>query len=73
MSDETHIAWCNQEGLVIVTFDTDFIRLHTSGATHAGIAWAPQLKFSLGGLIARLVRLASERSAEEMRDWLEYL
>jgi predicted nuclease of predicted toxin-antitoxin system len=39
-SDEQQLAFARQEGRVIVTYDNDFLKLHTDGIAHAGIAFA---------------------------------
>ena len=41
-SDVEHLEWAESEGRVIFTQDTDFLRLHDAGYSHAGIAYAPQ-------------------------------
>jgi predicted nuclease of predicted toxin-antitoxin system len=72
-SDPVQLAFANQEGRVMVTFDTDFIALHRAGAKHAGIAWCPATKYSIGELIQVLVLLHAVMSSDDMRGHLEYL
>ena len=50
-SDREHLRWANDEGRVIFTQDTDFLRLHAAGHIHAGIAYAPQ-----GASVSRIIR-----------------
>ena len=40
-SDHDHLSWANQHQRVLLTQDTDFLRLHASGCSHAGIVFAP--------------------------------
>lgn len=53
----------------------DFVQLHTqylnSGRSHAGIIVSDQL--GTGVILRRLLKLINDRSAEEMRNWLEFL
>ena len=50
-SDVEHLEWAEGEGRVIFTQDTDFLRLHAAGHSHAGIAYAPQ-----GTPVSRIIR-----------------
>jgi Domain of unknown function (DUF5615) len=72
-SDSENLAWCLASKRVIVTSDADYPRLHASGEPHAGIAFVPRGKFSLGGLIERLTQLSADFTLEEMAGRLEYL
>ena len=42
--DQQHLERAAQEGRVVVTQDTDFLRLHAAGISHRGIVYAPQQK-----------------------------
>src|SRR6266545_6448824 len=72
--DAGHLGWIDpeqldfatQEGRVVVTFDVDFIRHHNGGIQHAGIAWAPKRKYSIGQLISALTLLHAVYSADDM-------
>lgn len=39
-SDQDHLSWAYQHQRVLLTQDTDFLRLHASGLPHAGIVFA---------------------------------
>lgn len=41
-SDVEHLTLAARDGYVIFTQDDDFLRLHASGQTHAGIVYARQ-------------------------------
>ena len=41
-SDETHLARALAESRALFSHDVDFLRLHASGAQHAGIVFARQ-------------------------------
>lgn len=57
----------------MVTFDTDFLVLHQAGAQHAGIAWCPAQKYSVGQLIQALLLVHGILASESMRNHVEYL
>ncbi len=76
--DEEHLDWATMHGRVLYSFNMgDFYHLHTvwlaQGRSHAGIILAPQQHYSVGDQMRRLLRLIVARSAEEMRDHVEFL
>jgi hypothetical protein len=77
-SDSAHLDYATAQGRVLYSFNAgDFYRLHTayltSGKPHAGIIVSPQQKYSIGEQMRRLLRLAATRSAEQMRNSIEFL
>ena len=77
-SDEEQLEFARTEGRVLFSFNvSDFQRIHTQylsqGKTHAGIILAAQQRYSVGERIRRLQKLIAARSAEEMRNRLEFL
>jgi predicted nuclease of predicted toxin-antitoxin system len=72
-SDEQHLAYALVNGRVVVTHDPDFLRLHASGASHAGIAFCHSHRRSLRELIAATVLLSMKESPEAMVNRVEYL
>ncbi len=77
-SDADHLDYATTQGRVLYTCNVaDFYRLHTSyltqGKTHAGIILARQQRYSVGEQMRRLLKLAATRSAEEMKDNVEFL
>ena len=76
-TDEAQLSWANEQGLVLFTHNVgDFCRLHgqflREGRPHAGIVVAEQGP-SVGERLRRLLKLNHTRTAEEMRDRLEFL
>jgi predicted nuclease of predicted toxin-antitoxin system len=71
--DPDQLAFATAAGRVVVTFDPDYIALHTSGASHAGIAWAPSEKYTIGQLISTLLLVHGVYTADDMLNRLEYL
>lgn len=55
----------------------DFYGLHTTflmqGRSHAGIILVQQQHYSMGEQMRRLLKLVATKSAEEMRDQVEFL
>jgi hypothetical protein len=67
LSDPDHLAFAAVEERVIVTFDTDFLALHQVGVPHAGIAWCPEQKHSIGDLIKALLLVHGVLDRDSMR------
>ena len=73
LPDEEQLAFATGEGRVIVTSDTDFLRLHQRGVSHAGIVYYQQGRRGLGDVVRRLTALWQHIAAEEMHGRVEYL
>ena len=71
-TDEDHLAFALAEGRVVFTQDDDFLRLASSGKTHAGIVYAPQHK-PIGDIIQGLMLIFQVLEAEDMAGNVEYL
>jgi Domain of unknown function (DUF5615) len=71
--DEAHLAYAWSQARVVLTHDTDFLRLHAAGAAHAGIVYCPPQARSLGELIRLLVLIWELLEPAEMRGRVEYL
>ena len=77
-SDEEQLDWATAQGRAVCSFNRgDFFRLHTEylaqGRTHAGIILAQQQQYSIGEQTRRLLNLIAAKSAEQMRDQVEFL
>lgn len=72
-SDAAPAAFCLAEGRVIFTQDTDFLRIHSSNVSHAGIAFCRQRKRTIGQIIAGLVLIWERMEPAEMHQRLVYL
>ena len=75
-SDDSQLEWAAQENRVLLTFNVGhFAGIHhawlSGSGHHAGIIVSTQRP--IGDLLRRILALASGRSAEKMRDRLEYL
>lgn len=71
-ADEVHVQRALIELRVIFTQDQDFLRLHSAGVAHAGIAYASQF-MPIGDVIRGLMLIHQVMTAEEMQGHLEYL
>jgi hypothetical protein len=76
--DVKHLEYASLHGRTLYSFNvSDFIALHASwaaaGQQHAGIIFGQQQRYSVGEQMRRLVRLIQMRSAENMRDKVEFL
>ena len=77
-SDDSHLRFAAESGRVVVTANqADFARLHqlwlTDGRHHAGVLVVHQQRWTVGEQVRRLMLFVERRTAEEMRDWMEYL
>jgi hypothetical protein len=71
--DEVHLAFANVERRVIVTHDNDYLRFHTQGLPHPGMAYCPPQTRSMGQIIAMLRLMWEIMTPEEMRNRVEFL
>ncbi len=73
LHDPDQLQFATFQERVMVTFDSDYLALHSGGGQHTGIVWCPMLKYSIGQLIQMLVLLHGVLDRDEMRNRLEYL
>ena len=71
--DVTQLAFATSANRVMVTQDADFLRLHSEGTSHVGIAYCLQGSLSLGEMLRRLVLIYDLLSPEEMTNRVEFL
>lgn len=72
-SDADQLAFARQDARVLVTHDTDFLRLASRTAEHPGIAYCHKSARSLGEIIQRLVLIYEVLTPEEIAGRVEYL
>jgi hypothetical protein len=73
LPDLDQLTLATARGFAMVTFDADFLALDASGVSHAGIAWCPAMKYSIGQLIQALLLVHNVLSPEDMRNHVEFL
>lgn len=76
--DDEHLDYATAQDSVLYSFNVgDFNCLHAEyifqNKPHAGIILAPQQKFSVGEQLRRLLRIINARSAEQMKNTVEFL
>jgi len=76
--DDKHLDYATEHNRVLVSFNMgDFQNLHKQylkvGKSHAGIILSAQQKYSIGEYARRMLRLVAAKSAEDMRDHIEFL
>jgi len=76
--DEEHLRYATAQGRVIFSFNIgDFCRLHgqllASQEPHAGIVVSRQQRYGIGEQMRRLLKLIASKTADEMRNQLEFL
>jgi hypothetical protein len=69
--DAEHLRAAASAGRVLVTQDTDFLRLASAGEPHAGIAYF-QHDARIGDMIRWLLLLAEVMRPEEMANHVEF-
>ena len=77
-SDREQLEWTTSQDRVIYTYNaSDFCRLHTEflqqGRHHSGIIIGDQQTLSIGEEMRRLLKLAQAKTAEDLRNQLEFL
>ena len=71
-SDEKQLSYARSSGRVILTQDTDFLRLHNEGRHHSGIIYAP-MRLPVGEIIRGLLLIHELLTPEEMTGHIEFL
>lgn len=76
--DDIHLQYAVDQGRVLYSFNVgDFFNLHTlylqQGKSHHGIILCPQQTYSVGEQMRRLLKLIAAKSADEMRNTVQFL
>lgn len=71
--DADHLTFALSEGRVMATHDDDFLRLHSEGIQHAGIAYCQAKKYTPSQLHFAIRPLGNCFTADEMCGHVEYL
>lgn len=72
-SDAVQLAFVKQEKRVIVSHDTDFLKIASQDNTHYDIAFCKKGSGSIGEIIRNLILIYQVMSPEEMHGIVEYL
>lgn len=71
-SDEDHLFKALSENRVIITQDTDFLRLHSRGMNHAGIVYAQQ-EISTGEIIRGIILVSEILESDDIKNRVEFI
>lgn len=77
-SDVDQLAYAMEQGRAIYTLNaSDFAQLHrevlAGGRSHAGIIVIPEQRYSIGEKIRRLAAFVHSKTAESLKDHIEFL
>jgi predicted nuclease of predicted toxin-antitoxin system len=71
--DLDQLAFAQREGRVLITQDSDFLRLAREGRPHCGIAYYVPGSRTIGDLISRLVLIHAILNSDEMNGMIEFI
>ena len=71
--DPSQMAYAWRESRVIVTHDDDFLRWHSRGIPHAGIAYCHQTSRIINQIIEMLILMHEALTPEEMTGQIQFL
>jgi uncharacterized protein with PIN domain len=66
--DPDHLRRATEMGRVLCTHDQDFLRLAAEGFEHAGIAFSPQSRASIGSWVRALRALHAQYGSDQVRN-----
>jgi predicted nuclease of predicted toxin-antitoxin system len=72
-SDQDQLDYARTSGRVLVTHDTDFLRMASQDSDHPGIVYSHRTALSVGEMIRRLILVFEVLTADEIRGRVEFL
>jgi predicted nuclease of predicted toxin-antitoxin system len=72
-NDSAQVAFVYTTHRVIVTHDTDFLRLASQTRNHSGIVYCDKLTHSIGDIVRSLILIYEVLTPEEIAGRVEYL
>ena len=72
-TDVNHLVRATEMGRVLVTADTDFLRLAAEGIEHAGIVFGVQEDNTIGDWVKALELVCFIYTSDDMKNHVEYL
>ena len=72
-SDEEQLRFARNQGRVIFTQDSDFLKLHNAGFEHGGIVYCVKGSRSIGEICRGLILIWEVLEAEEITGKVEFL
>ncbi len=71
--DQSHLAFAWRERRVIVTHDDDFLRWHSRGTPHAGLAYCHPNKRTVAQIVEILLLMHETLSPDKMLGQVQFL
>lgn len=72
-TDEQHLDYARTQQRMIITKDTDFLRLNAGGESHSGIAYCKQGTRTIGQMLISLVHIYEELTPEQVTGRVIYI
>ena len=72
-SDQAQLEFVRKEGRVIVTHDTDFLRIASATLEHPGVVYCHRTTRTLGEIIKSLIMIYEILTPEEMSGHVEFI
>ena len=72
-TDDNHLIRATAMGRVLVTSDTDFLKLALEVPEHPGVIFGEQQAHSLGDWVKQLELICFVMTADEMKNHIEYI
>lgn len=73
MSDEAQLEFGRRQERVVVTHDPDFLRLHSIGRSHGGVAFCAAGTRSIGQISRALLHLRGRFTAQALKNRVEFI
>jgi predicted nuclease of predicted toxin-antitoxin system len=71
--DETQFDYAQRTRRVLITHDTDFLRIASKTFEHSGIVFVKFGSYTIGKIVLDCISLYHQFMAEDMRNRVEYL
>ena len=71
--DQTQLGFATSHGRVLVTHDSDFLRLAKTDTAHSGVVYCGMVALSVGEMIRSLILIHGVMTPEEISGRVEYL
>jgi predicted nuclease of predicted toxin-antitoxin system len=71
--DDDHLAHARSDQRVVVTHDSDFLRIDRFGAFHPGVAYCRQGERSIGQIVEMLALMWEVYTPDDMQNRVEFL
>lgn len=73
VDDLVQLAFARKEGRIIITHDTDFLRIAAKTSEHSGVLFCKTEGYSIRKIVLHCISIHHQRVAKDMIGWVEYL